>query len=620
MVPWDYGYGWDVFLNERRRKKVPDAIEPLGPFQPGTRGIYVSSALKAFTRPFQAEGTDVYPAGVALMDANGPTLAWISGPSEAFTAKDHSFVAGQEIGKQAVLINDERTRQNFVYRFDVRLGGKDVVNLDGRGALDPSQTLFVPLRFRVPDLSGKPSAAGTMTLTAQIGAHKHRDSFAFDAFAKPPRLNQRVRLYDPAGKTRAMLTSLGCAVEDWSGTPSGGLIVIGREALSGGRGTALPFDLEGTVRAGAQVLICTQNPEWLREQLGLRVASHLARRVFPVARDHPVLRGLDASDLADWAGVSTLVPAHPESSLQSPAWRSPKYGWHWGNRGAVTSAAVEKPHRSGWRPILECEFDLAYSPLLELDLGLGRLILSTLDLEDHVPLDAAAALLARNLIEYAAASPAIPRARRTIVMDAQDQKATLDGLGLLYDVSDRIELGADLVIVGGQGKHREAEIERYVKGGGRVLFLARAASDGAFGVKLERAASFAGSIHVPEWPECRGLSASDLRWRSEHPAWVVKAGAEIGADGLLGRLRMGNGIALFCQLDPTQFEAETATYFRLTRWRQTRALAQLLANLGATFSADKSTASLAKNPTGLYHADYRPDFESGDDPYRYFRW
>jgi len=58
----------------------------------------------------------------------------------------------------------------------------------------------------------------------------------------------------------------------------------------------------------------------------------------------------------------------------------------------------------------------------------------------------------------------------------------------------------------------------------------------------------------------------------------------------------------------------------LTRWRQTRALAQLLANLGATFSADKYAASLAKNPSGLYHADYRPDFESGDDPYRYFRW
>ena len=257
---------------------------------------------------------------------------------------------------------------------------------------------------------------------------------------------------------------------------------------------------------------------------------------------------------------------------------------------------------------------------MELDLGQGRLILSTLDLEDHVPSDAAAAVLARNLVEYAATSPAIPRARRTIVVGALDDKATLDGLGLLYEVSDRIEPGADLVIIGRQGKAP----------GGRYRALRERRRQGLVprtrgvrprvGVKLEQAAAFAGSIHVPEWPECRGLSPSDLRWRSERPAWVVKAGAEIGADGLLGRLRMGNGIAIFSQLDPNQFEAETATYFRLTRWRQTRAPRAIARQPRRDVRADKDTASLAKTPTGLYHPDYRPDFESGDDPYRYFRW
>jgi beta-galactosidase len=475
------------------------------------------------------------------------------------------------------------------------------------------------LRFRVPEFSGKAKAAGTMTLTAKIGTRAQSDSFPFRVFERPAPWKQVVTLYDPVGRTDKMLKSLGYTVEPWKGTPPpGGLILIGREALSGGK--ALPFDLDATVRAGGRVLICAQDPEWLRERLGFRVASHLSRRVFPVSKDHPALRDLDASDLADWAGVSTLVPAHPEASLQSPAWRSPTRGWHWGNRGAVTSAAVEKPHRSGWRPILECEFDLAYSPLMELDFGQGRLILSTLDLEDHVPFDAAAAVLAGNLLQYAATSRPIPRAKRTILVGAENDKATLDGLGVLYQVSDRIEPDADLVIIGRQAGYQEAEVRRCLEDGGKVLFLARAASDHGFGVKLEQAPAFAGSIHVPDWPECRGLSPSDLHWRSEGPAWLVKAGVEIGADGLLGRLRRGNGIALFSQLDPDQLRAETATYFRFTRWRQTRALAQLLANLGATFSGDQDTARLTKPGTGLYHADYRPDFESGDDPYRYFRW
>src|SRR5262249_30609233 len=36
-----------------------------------------------------------------------------------------------------------------------------------------------------------------------------------------------------------------------------------------------------------------------------------------------------------------------------------------------------------------------------------------------------------------------------------------------------------------------------------------------------------------------------------------------------------------------RFQADEKTYFRYTRWRSTRAVAQLLANLGASFPADR---------------------------------
>ncbi len=127
-------------------------------------------------------------------------------------------------------------------------------------------------------------------------------------------------------------------------------------------------------------------------------------------------------------------------------------------------------------------------------------------------------------------------------------------------------------------------------------------------------------MQVPPWPEAQGLSASDLRWRSESPAWLVKSGVEVGADGLLGRLSKGKGVALFCQIDPNQLQADRKTYFRFTRWRQTRALSQLMANLGATFAGDKNSVGFSKAEGGFYHPDYRTDFELGDDPYRYFRW
>jgi hypothetical protein len=62
---------------------------------------------------------------------------------------------------------------------------------------------------------------------------------------------------------------------------------------------------------------------------------------------------------------------------------------------------------------------------------------------------------------------------------------------------------------------------------------------------------------------------------------------DVGSDGLIGRQIIGKGVAVFCQVDPDSFHADEKTYFRYTRWRATRAVAQLLANLGASFSVDQ---------------------------------
>ena len=129
----------------------------------------------------------------------------------------------------------------------------------------------------------------------------------------------------------------------------------------------------------------------------------------------------------------------------------------------------------------------------------------------------------------------------------------------------------------------------YLEKGGKAFFLPRSQADGWLGVTLKPAAlGFAGSLSAPEWPEARGLSASDLRWRCylDTPPWILSAGVDIGADGLIGRKMIGKGMAVFCQVDPDAFDADEKTYFRYTRWQATRAVAQLLANLGASFAVD----------------------------------
>jgi beta-galactosidase len=602
----------------------------------------------------------------ALHKLNGPTLAWIAGPAEAYTAKDHHFSAGQSIEKQIVLINDTRQPQPFTATWSATVGETGIGKGEIQGSLAVSEIRLIPFHVSTPVIEGSTKADGQIMLHATIGDTTHEDSFAFRVYGKDKVGAEEIVTVDPLGATSKMLTALGYQPRAWDGTPAP-LVVIGRNALKEDPATAAR--LEPFVRSGGRVLLCAQDPDWMTWSFGWRVCPKVARRVFPIPSStlHSAFYTLDSDDLRDWTGKSTLIEAYPESVgsyLRGNERDQPYAGWHWGNRGGVSSAAIEKPHRSGWRPLLESEFDLAYTPLMELDYGQGRVIGCTLDLEDHVELDPAARRLAGQVIDYALHAPLSPRVSRVAYVGGPAGAAWLNDIGVKYERSTALDSSAGLVLVGPDADLDSTLLNTYLEQGGRAFFLPRAQAVGALTTRLQPApAAFAGSLSVTEWPEARGLSASDLRWRCylDTSPWILSSGADIGADGLIGRKTVGKGVAIFCQVDPDRFNADEKTYFRYTRWRATRAVAQLLANLGASFAVDSqvfhplhgSAASgsaqsfavapngdragpqataprgLKMSPTpeprgtpsnGNYYPDYRTDFPMGDNPYRYYRW
>ncbi|MCU0515874.1 MAG: beta-galactosidase [Oscillatoria sp. Prado101] len=627
MVPWSSGHGWQV--SDAGRQTVD-----IGPFKPDRRGVYLPKVRKSLWHSFQMEANIIHPGGRAILQNNGPTLAWIAGPQSAPAAKDRSFVAGEKLQKQVVLINDTGARQEFSFNWEVFVGGKPVATGSKTGSIETAQTLFFPLEVNLPAKLATEKVDGEIRLTARFDKCQYQDNFAFRVFEKSPAPsteNSTVAVFDPAGKTARMLQQLGYTVVPWDGSQAAGVLAIGREALS--RGNKLPGSLEAFVRNGGRAIVFTQNPEWMRSALGFRVAPHLSRRVFPVEATHPAVRGLDELDLRDWTGESTLVEAYPNTlngGVKLNPYSVPWYGWHWGNRGAVSSAPVEKPHLSGWRPILESEFDLAYTPLMELDYGQGRLIWNALDLEDHVSSDPAAASLARQIVDYAQTAVLTPITSKTVLIGSDADAAKLDRLGLVYQRANAIANDAGLVIVGAEAFVSDQELRGYLSAGGKVFFLPRRLPEAVLGISVREVKNFGGSLKVPSWAEARGLSASDLRLRAPMDAWLIESGGEVAADGLLSRAVSGKGVAIFSQIDPDGLNADVNTYFRYTRWRQTRALAQILANMGASFKADSRFFQLAAsgqadttgtaNPVSLYHPDYRTDFDLGDDPYRYYRW
>ncbi|MEM1445687.1 MAG: sugar-binding domain-containing protein [Planctomycetota bacterium] len=588
MVPWADAHGWDFPMTRAASIDNP-------PFEPGQRGVWTPkiSQQHGIDRYAPASGTTQHPAGAVLREVLQDTMAFVGGHPERFTEKAHHFRAGQTVTKKAILLNDSRKPLPYDLTATVRVGDGEVLSLPLRGELQPAETRMLPIPFTAPSVDR--TASGDITLTGRIGEQAHQDTFDFRVFAQDqPPLDLEVAVYDPEGKTTDLLKELGVGMKKWNGRATDRLLVVGREAFSSLH--VPPGDLEGFVRAGGRVLIMAQHPDWLAQRAGFRVSAAPSRRVYTVDPDHPVMASLDDSMLRDWTGASTLVEAKPDT-LRTDIPRGdvygkfPRHGWRWGNQGSVASTAIEKPHHTGWRPILECEFDLAYTPLMENDLGAGRLIVTTLDLEDQAALDPAAEALARNLLAYAAQAPLTPDVPETVFIGGPRGEALLNQLGVIHQAGEPDELPAQGLLILEPGRAIDkATLASFVRSGGRVLVLPSRDGEPFLGATIERDDAFVGSADRPAAELGRGLSASDLRYRVPSPTWRAQASDSVQthAGGLLAVRPVYGGSIVFAQFDPDRFDADERTYLRYTRWRQTRALAQVLANLGAGFKTDGS--------------------------------
>jgi len=85
----------------------------VGKFTPNHRGPYLEKVRKKLWDYLQPSAYKIQPGGEAIIQNNGPTLAWIAGSQEAFTAKDHNFNPGQKLEKQVVIFIVPRQSKNF---------------------------------------------------------------------------------------------------------------------------------------------------------------------------------------------------------------------------------------------------------------------------------------------------------------------------------------------------------------------------------------------------------------------------------------------------------------------------------------------------------------------------
>ena len=379
------------------------------------------------------------------------------------------------------------------------------------------------------------------------------------------------------------------------------LLLIGREALTSDG----PAPDLSRVPQGLRVLVFEQSYDTLTRRLGLRANVHGMRQAYVRASGHPALSGLSDATLSNWRGAATLV----EPYLQTPALETTYPMWDWmgflnprvwraGNYGCVASVLIEKPSRGGFLPLLDCGFDLQYSPLLEYAEGKGRMLFCQMDITGRSENDPAADKLCLNLLRYLQKAPAAP-VRPVSYAGDERGAALLRDLHIPFAPAATAQAGQLLVL--GPKAPAVPGLAAALQQGARVLCL------GLDNADLQRVLPGVATVQeqpttpslVEQFgrPELAGISNSDLHW---HTLLTLPALNEMGPDRNeeLAVIERGAGRVVLCQAAPWMFDYQAKPYVRTTYRRNVFLVARLLANLGAPSQAPVR-AAMAR-PAALY--------------------
>lgn len=531
--------------------------------------------------------------------ANKPLLVYLAG-CPAPTDKTHSFFAGEAFEKQIAVVWDGAETKAFKFEWSLKREGATLQEGTESLTLKPGDKSFIPLKLIAPkDVSARTGMV--LSLRVMDGtALVSEDQMPIEIFPlqKPLYLSGRWAIYDPSGRTKRWIAGLGVAATDWKPGVSleqFDVLLIGREALK--IGTSTPYAAQDIER-GLRVVIFEQQPAvW--EMLGFELAGNMARYVFARDLDGPVLKGLEPADLINWRGSPDLLP---EGRLTRTVehQRAPK----WTNRHAVASLALKTPECCGFTPLLQTEFDLAYSPLLEWRSGKGAIYFCSLDLADRVGVDPAATQLASNLLETLQKCPV--QTRKVYCDGAQKGAKWLDRLLVEVTPGKPKDPSQSLLILGSEtGNFSDEWLRDFAAQGGTIFHLPETQevlSKSGYRTECKELVKVSS---VDKNPLLRAIGPNLLRWRD---AVAVDAfstadqpsGSKNYLGGLLLDRKLGKGQCVFLQLTSDALasrypdDADRREAIQLSISRLDQLSSQILTNLGATPSA-----ALAKRLTRI---------------------
>ncbi len=596
--PWEHDRFWklrDGF--QHHREDLPVDWDNLQ--RPGFSPDFIDKTFARFDLAYKRSDWVATPTAESLIRNNMPLVAWIAGKAEHFTTKDHTFLPGEIVEKQLIVINNSR----LPVTCDASWSASLIPTVSGatQVIIPTGDQSHLPVKITLP----ADAAPGTYQITANFKfstGESQEDSFAFQVVppSTPPPPFSKIALFDPPGQTTKLLASLGVVCQSVAADADllgFDVLVIGKAALT----VDDPAPDLKRVRDGLKVVVFEQTGEVLEKRLGFRVEEYGLRQVWPRVPNSPLLAGLTTENLRDWRGASTLLPPTLDYKL------NPRYNgaptvtwcglevpriWRCGNWGNVASVLIEKPPRGDFLPIIDGGYSLQYSPLLEYREGRGMILFCQMDVTARTENEPGAEKLAGNILRYVDQWRPSPRC---------DAMYVGDSAGLEWLKACGIEpapfTGAppatnQVLVVGPGGGHdfaaQSQAMKAWVNAGGRVLALGVDQTDGdsllPTKVKMNSAEHIA--AFFPPFNNASllaGVGPADVHNRDPRKMPLVTEGALAYGDGVLAE--MGN--VVFFQLPPFEVSKTMGAdqlNRRRTFERTSFAVSRLLGNLGVSGS------------------------------------
>ena len=597
MLPWDQEGFWlrnstpakiSAYADRYRNLKKPGIVPDFIPVS--NQSIYDLSEKPLY---------DFTSIGREFMKWNKPFIAFIGGGKE-FTDKAHNFEPGEKVSKQLLVLNDSRSEGEFSYKYSI-----DGSTKSGKLSIRAGESSSVKIEFEMPSKSS--------VLSAEVkfpDGTVFKDEFTLDPVKTPSGKSffasmglssydfpkpEQISVFDPKGLTIPLLDAANIEytkLDSIAKIPESGILIIGREAFSD-KNMQIDFS---SVPNGLRVLIMEQSPETLAGRFGFRMNIQGIRNVFIRDAKHPVFAGLSQENLRDWRGASTLTS--PSLVVDPYEQHDPRWNWLgfentrvWrnGNNGNICSVLIEKPEKGNFLSLLDCGFDLQYSPLIEYSEGRGKVVFCQLDLSGRTEVDPVAKVLIYKLINYLNKAAAAPERKVFYYGDGNGEKLLKDLSLDFLPVAGGKQDSSSVLVVSGSNLNL-GDISDTVKDGMNVLCLAldQNSADNILPglVKIEKMKVPSSMAERNNEAVFRGLSNADFHRRT----LMDFNGIKDSDDPSIKVVKLGRGTVVFCQVAPWQLDYAKKPYLRSSYRRSTFMVSRILANMGASFDS-----SLLKN-------------------------